>query len=179
VKSIETERLILRNFRPGDEQALLEVAIDKEKSPYAASDHAWPQTLEEIRGVCQWFASGDEFLAVEVRGTGQAIGFVAMTGTGEQSAKNLGYCIHSAHQKSGFAHEACHALIRHAFENSEAELIVTGTGLENEPSVRLLLGLGFEMKSTGKASLRNDENGNPIEFVSASFELRRQICMKP
>ena len=62
--TMETERLVLRNFRTSDWEALHEMILQYESSGFAAYDQPWPTSAEEIKGVTGWFASGDSYLAV-------------------------------------------------------------------------------------------------------------------
>ena len=62
--TIETNRLIIRNFDTGDWQDLQEMIIEYQGSEYAKYDHKWPTTTEEVRKTVEWFASGDNYLAV-------------------------------------------------------------------------------------------------------------------
>jgi len=40
IMHIETERIVIRKFKPDDWKDLQEIAISKENSPFAACDHA-------------------------------------------------------------------------------------------------------------------------------------------
>lgn len=75
---LETERLIIRNFGTGDSEALHEMICQYESSELAAYDQQWPTSPEEIKGVTEWFAAGDSYLAVCLKDTGRFIGFVAL-----------------------------------------------------------------------------------------------------
>ena len=75
---IETERLIIRNFIADDCQALQEMVMQKESSEYAVYDHEWPTTEKEIKGIIEWFASGNRFLAVCLKIEDELIGFISL-----------------------------------------------------------------------------------------------------
>lgn len=172
--NIETQRLTLNNFKTSDWQALREIATDKDNAPFAFMDDTWPTDDEKIKEICSWFADGDQFLAVRIKQSDELIGFVCLNPDENPKARNIGYCIHSKHQSNGYAFEACKALIGSAFENFEIEKIVTGTGISNIPSVKLLEKLGFEMVSKEMAHFREDEKGNPMMFEAGSFVLTRE-----
>lgn len=172
--NIETDRLRITNFDGNDWQALQEIVIDKESSEYAYMDHAWPTDSEKIKEICNWFSQGDEFLAVRIKEGNLLVGFVSLNNTDIPKEKNLGYCLHSSHQGQGFAFEACAALIKNAFENEGIEKIGTGTGLANNPSVRLLGKLGFVLKSKSKVHFKTDSDGNPMFFEGELFELIKE-----
>ncbi len=172
--NIKTQRLTINNFTDSDWLALKSIAIDKEKSPFAHMDETWPTDDDKIKGICTWFASGDQFFALRKKPDGELIGFVCLNPNENPKARNTGYCIHSNHQSNGYAFEACKALIGNAFENPEIEKIITGTGLSNIPSVKLLEKLGFVLVSKDLVHFRADENGNPMIFEAGSFELTRE-----
>lgn len=62
--TLATERLILRNFQVNDWPALHVIINQYQASEFAPYDQQWPTSPEEIKGITEWFASGDGFLAV-------------------------------------------------------------------------------------------------------------------
>ena len=168
---LEITRLTIDNFSAQDWLALQELVMDKESSPFAFMDQSWPTDSEKIRDICAWFAGGDDFLAVRAKPDRELIGFVCLNREEDSLVRNLGYCLHSKYHGKGFAFEACCALIDQAFETQNVTKIVTGTGLGNMPSVKLLTKLGFVMVSKESAHFRDDENGNPMLFEAGMFEL--------
>ena len=172
--SIETERLLIRNFRNSDADALAEMMTCYAASEMAAYDQPWPTSLEEIRQVTAWFASGDSYLAVCLKATERFIGFVALNpeGQADQRTFNLGYVFHVDYHGKGYASEACRAVLVHAFEHYRADRIVTGTAALNRASCRLLERLGFQKVAESSTSFRNTPDGRQIEFLGYTFELR-------
>jgi RimJ/RimL family protein N-acetyltransferase len=90
---LETNRLIIRNFKSEDWEALHEMILQYEASEFAAYDQQWPTSPGEIKGVTDWFASGDNFLAVCLKDSGCFIGFVSLNPEGREDSReyNLGY----------------------------------------------------------------------------------------
>lgn len=173
--TLETDRLIVRNFMVSDWKALHQVIKQYQSSEYAAYDHQWPTSEEEIKKITEWFASGDGYLAVILKDEGQFVGFVSLSrgrnqDTGEM---NLGYVFNFDYHGKGFATEACRAVISHAFDQSQVERVVANTAAANHPSCRLLERLGFTRMSESKGSFRTKADGTPIEFVAYTFELSR------
>lgn len=148
--NLQTERLLLRNFRPEDAPGLRQSVLRYQATPYAAYDHPWPTSEAEIAGVVAWFASADQYLAVCCRDTGGYLGFVCLNP--EESAGtrtyNLGYIFDSEYQGHGYAREACRAMLAHAFRDLDAAEVVSRTPVEHERSVRLLRWLGFVQPDT-------------------------------
>lgn len=172
---LETERLILRNFRPDDWEALREMILQYEASGLAAYDQPWPTAPEEIRKVAEWFASGDSYLAVCLKAAGRLIGFVALApeADGAQPAFNLGYVFNADAHGRGYATEACRAVLDHAFGPGQARRVVSGTAAVNRASCRLLERLGFQKVAEATTSFRRGAAGRPIEFLGYVFELQR------
>lgn len=177
--SLETERLIIRNFTPDDGEALLEMIEQYEASGLAVYDQQWPTSPEAIRGVAEWFASRDRFLAVCLKDTGWFIGFVSLNQEEKEGIRafNLGYIFNFDYHGKGYATEACRAALEHAFSPLEADRAVTGTAAVNHASYRLLERLGFIKTAEGMGSFRNGPDGKPIEFVGYSYELTRKDWM--
>ncbi len=172
--TLETERLLIRNFGVGDWEALHEIISQHASSELAAYDQQWPTAPEEIKKITEWFASGDSYLAVCLKATGRLIGFVALNPErGDNRAFNLGYIFHLDYRGQGYATEACRAVLAHAFDGLQARRVVTGTAAANRASCRLLERLGFKKTSESTASFTTTPDGQPIEFVGYTFELSR------
>ncbi len=170
---LKSDRLIIRNFLPDDWQALQAIVLDFQSSPYADYDYRWPTSDEELKGICQWFAISDDFLAVCLRADEAAgpVGYVAINGADTPTRRNLGYCFHSAAQGRGLALEACSAVLAHAFQNWAVETVISGTAQANGPSVQLLKRLGFRQTGEHSGAFSNADDGTPVSFAGLSFEL--------
>jgi [ribosomal protein S5]-alanine N-acetyltransferase len=175
MKSIETERLVIRNFEIDDWQDLQELVLQREASEYAPYDQTWPTSDEEIKGVAEWFAGGDSFLAACLKSGDKLIGFIALNEDENEACKayGLGYGFNFDYHGKGYATEACRAVLDYAFSELGAELMNSGTTAKNEPSVRLLKRLGFKKVGEHTGSFRTDDQGEPIEFLGYTFELSR------
>lgn len=110
---IETERLVVRNFKVDDWEALHKMIVQYEASEFAAYDQQWPTSVEQIKGITEWFASGDNFMAACLKDTSQFIGFVALNPEeGEDGQEyNIGYVFDSHYHGHGYATEACKAIL--------------------------------------------------------------------
>ena len=174
--AIWTERLVIRNFDPGDGPALHEMIVQYEASGLAAYDQPWPTAPEAVQQAAAWFAGGDSFLAVCLKDTGRLIGLVALNPEGEADRHefNLGYVFNFDYHGRGYATEACRAALDHAFERLGAQRVVSGTAAANGASCRLLGRLGFRRTGESTASFRKTDAGEPIEFVGYRFELARE-----
>jgi RimJ/RimL family protein N-acetyltransferase len=172
---IETERLVVRNFEVNDWAALHKMIVQYEASAYAAYDQQWPTSAEEIKGITEWFASGDNFLAVCLKDTNQFIGFVALNPEeGEDRREyNIGYVFDSDYHGGGYATEACKAILNRAFGPLQASRVISGTAAVNRNSCRLLEKLGFRRISEKMGSFKTGEDGNPLEFLGYSYAISK------
>lgn len=173
--TLETERLMVRNFKASDWQALHAMVTEYESSEVAAYDHPWPTSPQEIQGIAGWFAGGDSFLAVCLKDTGRFIGFVALNPEGQEDLReyNLGYIFNSEDRGQGYATEACRAVLDRAFEQLQAVRVVSGTAAANAPSCRLLGRLGFKKTAESMGAFRNGEDGQPLQFLGLTYALSR------
>lgn len=174
---LETERLILRNFRAEDWRPLQEMTIQFEASEYAPYDHPWPTSDEEIKAITNWFAGGDSYLAVCLKSTGAFIGFISLNRSDKEGCVeyDLGYRFYADYHGQGYATEGCRAVLDHAFDDLGAERVTSGTAAANEPSCRLLhrLGLRVIAESRGNA-FRNEPGGQPIESIGYLFAITQE-----
>jgi [ribosomal protein S5]-alanine N-acetyltransferase len=172
---LQTARLVVRNFLMSDCDALRAMIIQFQASQYAAFDHAWPTSPDEIRHVTAWFARGDSFLAVCLKDTGQFIGYIALSQEPAEDGRvyNLGYCFAAEYHGQGYASEACRAVLGHAFDDLQAHAVVAGTAAANLPSRRLLQRLGFKKTAEMMTSFSNAADGTALEFLGYSFILSR------
>jgi [ribosomal protein S5]-alanine N-acetyltransferase len=174
--TLETERLILRNFQVNDWQALQVIINQYQTSEFAPYDQQWPTSREEIKGIAEWFASGDCFLAVCLKRTSLLIGFVALNpeaGNGQRDF-NIGYIFNSDFHGQGYATEACTAVLSRAFSELQADRVVTGTAAVNLSSCRLLERLGFHKSGEEMASFKTGEDGKPIEFLGYRYTISHE-----
>lgn len=173
---LTTERLVIRNFKSGDWEALLEMILKYEASPYAKFDQQWPTSPEEIKGVAEWFASGDGFLAVCLKETGRLIGFVALNPEQDEERRvyNLGYVFNADYHGKGYASEACREVLHHAFDALQVDRVITGTAAANTASRRLLEKLGFQKTGESTGSFWQGDDGKPIEFLGYTYALSKE-----
>ena len=172
---LETERLIIRNFRISDWEALHEMINQYESSEFAAYDQQWPTSPEEIKKITEWFASGDSYFAVCLKDTGRFVGFVSLNQEQKEDYRelNLGYIFNFDYHGKGYAAEACRAAISHALDRLQAQRVLTGTAAVNRASCRLLERLGFKKTAESIGSFRNTQDGKPIEFLGYTYVISR------
>lgn len=174
--TLETRRLIIRNFGPDDWQGLQAMIVKYQQSEYARYDHKWPVGTEEIKRIVEWFAADDSYLAVSLKTTGRFIGFIALTPGTEKGGKEykLGYVFDADYQRRGYALEGCREVLGWAFGPLAAARMVASTAAANRPSCQLLNRLG--MRQTGRSTgvFETGPDGEPFRFPALSFAVTRQ-----
>jgi len=173
MRSLETQRLQIRNFGENDWRALQGLVIRHKATEVARYDHAWPTDDESLQGIARWFAEGDDYLAVCLRASARLIGYVALdvNETDDGIICHLGYSLDPLYRGQGYGSEACRAAIEHAFVALNAAKVIAGTATANTASCRLLERLGFALVAREMTSLSNDEQGAPIAFEGRRYEM--------
>ena len=156
--TLRTDRLVLRNFRPDDWEALHELAVWYQASEWAKYDHPWPTQEEEVKGMAEWLSGEEGFLAVCLKETGRLIGLLNIHRKQEEDGRvhGLGYVFHPDYHGQGYATEACRAGLDQVFGPWEADRITTGTHPDNEPSLRLLAKLGLKEIGEGEHTITRE-----------------------
>jgi ribosomal-protein-alanine N-acetyltransferase len=156
--AFETDRLAIRNFSISDWHDFRELIVQYQASESAQFEDPWPTSEDEIKGIIQWFASEDEYLAVRLKATGKLLGFIAIDRRKEKEERihNLGFVFDPREHGNGYATEGCRAAMRYVFSELGAVAILTGTNLANEASVRLLDRLGLKAIGHGEFTISKE-----------------------
>ncbi|MES0884788.1 GNAT family N-acetyltransferase [Roseibium sp. SCP14] len=148
--AIETERLLLRGWREGDIEPFSEICSDPEVMRYFPEPLTRQKTEKLIamgRGCFK--AHGAFYSPVEVKATGEFIGFVGLDVHADRTSLPAAPCIdigwrlkRSAWGK-GYASEAATAWLRFGFETKCYDEIVSFTPAINEASQKVMTRLGM------------------------------------
>ena len=151
---VETERLLLRPFEPGDLEALWAVWTDREAMRYVRPD-GWPYTREEsgeflARDVREFEERGFGQWAVVDKGGGRVIGYCGLKYFEDTRAVELVYVIDRAYWGRGLVTEAARATLRFGFEAAGLEQILALARPENVGSWRVMekAGMRYEGRSS-------------------------------
>lgn len=148
MKSITTKRLVLRNWHESDLDAMAAVNADPKVIEYLGGPRDRENTRLFIEGSIQLFERvGYCFFAMELKATGELIGFTGMAPVGAEMpfapAIEIGWRIASQHWGQGYAPEAAKALIKFAFKRPEITELVAFTATTNAKSIRVMEKLGM------------------------------------
>lgn len=149
---METSRLILRKWKSEDLQPYADLCADAKVMRYFVT----PLSFEESRSreqaniIDNLIAErGWGFWAVELKSTGQFIGFVGLHYQDENSGipnapfVEIGWRLASEHWGLGYAPEAAQKALEFAFEELDSPKVYAFTTKTNLPSQRVMTKLGM------------------------------------
>ncbi len=145
---IHTERLLLRDFRESDFDAVHDYAADAEVSRFMP----WgPNSPEETHMFLDRVLTGqkdwprlDFNLAIELAETGVVIGSISFhLADGANRTVEIGYCIHSMHWRRGIVSEAARAMIAAAFGPIGAHRVIATCDVRNVGSFGVMEAVGM------------------------------------
>ena len=144
--TIETERLILRNLRPGDEKAVYAWAGDPDVARYMI----YPQYRSEADGI-EWLRERDENadapddydLGIVLKETGELIGSGGLVYHADDGVWNMGYNIRKDMWGNGYVVEAMQAIMDEIRKTRTIRVIEAQFAVENHKSQRVMEKLGM------------------------------------
>jgi [ribosomal protein S5]-alanine N-acetyltransferase len=150
---IETERLILREFRASDEPDIHEYASDPEVVRFME----WgPNSREMTRSALRGWLKEQELgledsvtLAIELKSEGRLIGTIRIAVKDERNrAADFGYSLNRRYWGSGYATEATRALLDTAFRRLDIHRMFATCDTRNIASYRVMEKLGMRREAT-------------------------------
>ena len=169
--TIETERLILRSFRAGDEADVYAYLKEPMVNCFACMKI---HSLEEAKkAVADRQKDGEHCLAIVLKENEKVIGEIQAHPETSQpdGTENLTYdtfspcwMLHPAYQGRGYAYEAARAFFQYLFDEKGARRIYAYTEDYNLPSQRLCEKLGMRREGMFMefVSFVNQEDGTPL-----------------
>jgi RimJ/RimL family protein N-acetyltransferase len=150
---LETDRLILRTFRPEDLDAFLAYRND----PLVALHQSWDLPYSRKQGMAfvdemtkaipgeagVWFQ-----IAIELKATGAMIGDCVFCRLKEDVRQaEIGFSLAYAYQRQGYASEAIRRLLDYLFHELELHRVRAICDVENRASARLLERVGMRREA--------------------------------
>lgn len=141
---IDTERLLIRRINSSDKEDFFEMFSDAETAindgcrPYFEMDEKYEADFECL-------VSDKMHYAVELKEYHKMIGIMHLTEISERAVEcyELGYDIHPAFRRKGYATEAIKAILGYCFNGLNIEMITATVYDWNKESMSLLNKLGF------------------------------------
>jgi RimJ/RimL family protein N-acetyltransferase len=165
---LETERLVLRAPRLGDAKTVTALANDRQIAENTARiPH--PYRLADAK---DWIGgankNSDEQHYVITLASGTLIG---ACGLETREGPSIGYWLGQPYWGKGYATEALHALIDHAFGDLDHEALQASARVTNPASRRVLEKCGFQWTGVGLCRVRAIHSSAPVD----RFRLERGI----
>src|SRR5688572_29194205 len=164
---IETQRLNLRPLQATDLLGLA-TTINNPRIARNLTTVPWPYDLNDARSFYEHILTlppQSAVFVVAIRAEGdRLVGVIGYEGSPDPE---LGYWLDEPLWGKGIVSEATRAVVEHAFAKSHLDRLLSRCILGNEPSRRILVGLGF--RSVGISSVYSSARG--CDVVSQKFEL--------
>lgn len=140
--TITTERLVLRSHRLDDFELLVRLYSD-DRSRFIGGPLSRQAVWQGfMSGVGQWPILGYGAWGVDLAGTGECVGQVAIGFPEEFPEPELGWLLFEGHEGHGYAYEAALRAKAFAFDEAKLETLVSYVDPENARSIRLCERLG-------------------------------------
>jgi RimJ/RimL family protein N-acetyltransferase len=139
---VETERLILREWRESDFEAYAAFRADAEACKHIgvlARSDAW-RAMAYCSG--HWNLLGYGFWSLERKDSREPVGYCGPYFPKEWPEPEIGWGIYGSHQGHGYATEAARASLRFAYETLGWTTAISLIANENSPSIAVALRLG-------------------------------------
>lgn len=155
MKTLETNRLILRSFRESDAEDFFTYASLPDVGPNAG----WKphENIQESRKILRGFLEEDQVWALEDKISQKVIGSLGLeesAGRSNPKTRMLGYCLSPAFWGKGLMPEAVRRVLRFAFEEMDLDLVWVTHYPFNHRSKRVIEKLGFVYEGTLRQAVR-------------------------
>lgn len=157
MKTIDTNRLIIRDFEMTDAEDLQEILGDEETMKYCEPAYDIEKTKSFLKNFC---IDRKGAVAAVLRETNKLIGYILFIET-EQDVYEIGWFFNRKYWRQGYAFEACSEVLDYAFAECCADRVFAETTDTNK-SVNLMKRLG--MRFEGVQHLSEDCFGNSAEL---------------
>jgi RimJ/RimL family protein N-acetyltransferase len=159
---IETARLILRAPRPQDAEGIAALANDLRIAENTARlPH--PYRVKDAEEFIAHLSRSDSEIAYLITLAGREIIGVCGIATPERSGPELGYWIGVRHWGRGYATEAAHALVDHAFAELGHGTLSASARVSNPASRRVLEKCGFQWTGVELRRIRAIASAAPFD----------------
>lgn len=152
---IETERLILRQWRDSDIAPYCQLNADPQVMRYFPALQCEQESRAQAERAQRYIENhGYGFWALELKASQEFLGFVGLLAQSKESGLpntpfvEIGWRLDSKHWGKGYAPEAAQAALAFAFTELKLEQVYSFTALPNLPSQRVMSKIG--MTNTGQ-----------------------------
>ncbi|HWT06318.1 MAG TPA: GNAT family N-acetyltransferase [Xanthomonadales bacterium] len=182
---IVTDRLVLRDLRPDDAEAMFAYRSDPEIMRYQGWD---PESLDDARAFIAGNALYEPFapgswrqFAITLRSDGAMIGDCGVHVPDDKPEQaEFGITLATAYQRRGYASEALRALLRLVFDTLGKHRAFASVDPRNAPSIALFERAGFRKEAHHVESLwLMGEWVDDVIFAMLAREWRAYVAAPP
>lgn len=175
IPRLETERLILRGYRPADFEPLAAFLADPEVARFIAPapltrEQAWRSLAASIG---HWHLRGYGTWAIERKSDGAFIGRAGMMKPEGWPGLEIGWTLGRPYWGAGYATEAADAAMRYAFLTEPVERIISCIDKENVASQKVAARLGETRGETRVLSANGESFAVEIWSITCEEWRRR------
>lgn len=167
---LETERLILRNYKPDDFEDIYAYFSNDEVAKY---EDFYPMSEEEVKELIDEWKDKDSRMVVELKNQNTVIGSIGYF-IDDDGDYSMDFDFNPIYGKQGYATEAGKMLLSYLFSTLDAEKVFGDCDICNKNSWRLLERLGFKkISQMDNESYKDDADGNPILISIYLYSIER------
>jgi len=160
MKTLETERLILRAWKIDDADDFYEYA----KHPEVGLNGGWePHTSKDVSlKIIQYFIGENDIWAIVLKENNKVIGSLGLHSDSKRAGinvKELGFVVSAEYWGRGIATEASKRAIIHAFDDLNLDLLSTYHKSFNTRAKRVIEKCGFTCEGTLRQASKRYDNG--------------------
>lgn len=145
---IETNRLLLRKFRSGDECDAFEFCSDEQLNLDDGGTHALTEMNADFFRLFSLFLEQDRY-AIELKSENKVIGIINLMDTDRAvPSYEIGFLMNRAYHRHGYCFEAVEAVVSQWFAKTDTRMFLARHFPHNEASRCLIQKLGFTYEGT-------------------------------
>ena len=148
---IETERMFIRDFDPGDVKDLHEILGDPEVMKYCEPAYDPGKTRRFLEEFC---IAKKGAVAAVLKESQKVIGYILFKPRGEGVCE-MGWIFNQAYWRRGYAYEACSALLTYGFRELGIHKVVAET-IDGVKSVGLMEKLGMKREGVQRSQTKDN-----------------------
>ena len=168
---IETERLILRNYKVSDFEDVFKYFSNEEVCKF---EDFYPMSVEQVKNIIDEWKEMDNRLVVVLKSSNIVLGSIGYWPDNE-GHHCIDYDFNPEYGGNGYATEAGKALIKHLFEEIGVNAVYGDCDIRNEASWKLMERLGFyRMQQFDNQTYKDNENGQPILISTYLYGLEKE-----
>ena len=148
---IETNRLVIRDFRPEDVHDLHEILGDEETMRNCEPAYDFEKTRTFLEGFC---IGKKGAVAAALKDSNKVIGYILFKPL-EEAVYEIGWFFNRAYWRQGYAYEACSALMAYGFSEMNIHKVVAET-IDAQKSVKLMEKLGMKREGVQRGQVKDN-----------------------